>query len=564
LAACAAPATSDTAADPAGTARSASTARANAPLEAALQRALEHPGAAPGRPLAHEAALLRETYAGRAAPLWLVGGRLSPQGTALIAEIDGAATQGHDPRDLGAPRIDAARAALAGTPAATPATLAAVDLALTRGALRLVSELHYGRVDPRAAGFEMPRRQHRLDVAATVAALANAGNVAAAIAAVEPPFYHYRLLVRALAKYRALAAIADLTHLPRLPKRALRAGDEYAGAAALRRRLLAVGDLAEGAATPPGEADRIGPTLVAALERFQQRHGLTPDGVLGPHTAAALTTPIAHRVRQIELTLERFRWLPPFTAPPIIVNIPQFRLFALANASDRTAGMLQMAVIVGQAYPKKRTPVFTGELKEVVFRPYWNVPRDIVVHEILPAIARHPHYLARNHFELVRGPSDDSPVVAPTRAALAALAAGRLRLRQRPGDDNALGLVKFIFPNAHDVFMHGTPAQALFAQSRRAFSHGCIRVADPVALARYVLRRGPGTWDDARILAAMHGADNVHLTLPQPIPVMILYGTALATEAGPIDFFDDLYGQDRKLAALLERGVTAPHTPVQR
>ena len=507
--------------------------------------------------------MLRETYAGRAAPLWIVDGRLGLQGTAVVAQIEHAADQGLDPDDLGAPRIGAAVAASTAS-TASPTALAALDLAVTRGALRLVSELHYGRVDPRAAGFEMPRRGHRLDVAATVAALAHAGNVDAAIAAVEPPFYHYRLLVRALAKYRALAAIPDLTRLPRLPHRALRLGEAYAGVAALRRRLVAVGDLAETGQTAPAAEDRIDPPLVAALEHFQTRHGLTADGVLGPRTFAALTTPIAHRVQQIELTLERFRWLPPFTAPPIIVNIPQFRLFALANANDRTAGMLQMAVIVGQTYPKKRTPVFTGELKEVVFRPYWNVPRDIVVHDILPAIARHPHYLARNHFELVRGPSDASPVVAPTRAALAALAAGRLRLRQRPGDDNALGLVKFIFPNAHDVFMHGTPARALFAESRRAFSHGCIRVADPVALARYVLRRGPGTWDDARIVAAMHGADNVHLTLPQPIPVMILYGTALATEAGPIDFFEDLYGQDRKLAALLQRGVIAPRAPAQR
>ncbi len=506
-------------------------------------------------------------YAGREPPLWIAGGRLTPQGAAVVAQIDDAADQGLDPSDLGAPRIAALQAALdteSKASPATPATLAALDRAVTRGALRLVSELHYGRVDPRAAGFEMPRRPHRLDVPATVVALARTRNVAAAVAAVEPPFYHYRLLVRALAKYRALAAIPDLTRLPRLPQRALRLGDDYAGAAALRRRLAAVGDLAGGAAPAPADVDRIGPSLVAALERFQTRHGLTPDGVLGPRTFAALTTPIAHRIEQIELTLERFRWLPPFTAPPIIVNIPQFRLFALAQANDRTAGMLQMAVIVGQTYPKKRTPVFTGEVKEVVFRPYWNVPRDIAVHEILPAIARHPHYLARNHFELVRGPSDDSPVVAPTRSALAALAAGRLRVRQRPGDDNALGLVKFIFPNAHDVFMHGTPARELFTLSRRAFSHGCIRVADPVALARYVLRQGPGTWDDARIVAAMHGADNVHVTLPRPIPVMILYGTALATEAGPIDFFDDLYGQDRKLAQLLRRGVTAAGAHAQR
>jgi murein L,D-transpeptidase YcbB/YkuD len=195
--------------------------------------------------------------------------------------------------------------------------------------------------------------------------------------------------------------------------------------------------------------------------------------------------------------------------------------------------------------------VFLGELKRVVFRPYWDIPRSITLHEILPGLQRHSDYLQRNHMELVRGEGDDDAIIAPSEQAIFQLAAGRLRVRQQPGDDNALGLVKFLFPNSHNVYMHSTPAHQLFSASRRAFSHGCIRVADPVALASYVLKNAASPWDASRIAAAMHGTTTFHVDLSKPIQVMILYGTVMATEAGPVQFFDDIYGHDRKLAALL-------------
>ncbi len=172
------------------------------------------------------------------------------------------------------------------------------------------------------------------------------------------------------------------------------------------------------------------------------------------------------------MTLERWRWLPAFNAPPIIVNIPEFRLFEFNTTADRAVSILQMPVIVGQTYASKRTPIFIGDLKYVVFRPYWDVPRSIMLHEMLPAIRTHSAYLRRNHFEIVRGEGDDAVVMKPTAETIAALAAGQLRLRQRPGEDNALGLIKFFFPNAHNVYMHATPAHRLFLASRRAFSHG--------------------------------------------------------------------------------------------
>jgi L,D-transpeptidase YcbB len=229
--------------------------------------------------------------------------------------------------------------------------------------------------------------------------------------------------------------------------------------------------------------------------------------------------------------------------------LPSKRGFSRGHPLISFSGLV--GIPVGQTYPGKRTPVFLGELKRVVFRPYWDIPRSITLHEVLPGLRRHPDYLQRNHMELVQGEGDDGAIIAPSAEAIAQLAAGRLRVRQQPGDDNALGLVKFLFPNAHNVYMHSTPAHQLFSASRRTFSHGCIRVADPVALAAYVLKNASTPWDTSRIEAAMHGTSTLRVDLIEPIQVMILYGTVMATEAGPVQFFDDIYDHDRQLAALL-------------
>jgi murein L,D-transpeptidase YcbB/YkuD len=291
--------------------------------------------------------------------------------------------------------------------------------------------------------------------------------------------------------------------------------------------------------------------LVAGLRRFQERHGIEADGVLGKRTYAALAVPLTQRLRQIEITLERWRWLPEFKTPPIIVNLPQFRLFAFRSTNDRAADILQMDVIVGQAFPRTRTPIFVAQMKYVVFRPYWDVPMSILERELLPDIRANPAYLDRNHMEIVNGDGDDSPVVAPTPANIAALGAGRFRLRQLPGEDNALGAIKFVFPNPYNVYLHSTPAQHLFQKSRRAFSHGCIRVSDPVALAEHVLRNAEGQWSREAIEEAMNGEPNRRVDLETPIQVMILYATVLATETGRVYFFDDLYGHDGRLERLL-------------
>jgi murein L,D-transpeptidase YcbB/YkuD len=479
------------------------------------------------------------------APLWQRSGVPTAQAERLAQVLRDAAAYGLHPSDYNLEIIEPGLR----EPSAAPASQAALDLALSRAALRFVAHLHYGRVDPRKAGYALEEPRAPLDLGATLEKLASTTDIEGTLASVEPDFLHYRLLKDALTRYHSLAADTSLTIPPPFTGRSVGPGGHYAGASVLRRWLIALGDLADVAA--PANVDVLDDALVAALRRFQERHGIEADGVLGKRTYAALTVPLAERVRQIEITLERWRWLPEFQTPPIIVNLPQFRLFAFRSMEDRASDIVQMDVIVGQAFPRTRTPIFVAKMKYVVFRPYWDVPESILQRELLPDIERNSEYLARNHMELVQGDSDDSPVVAPTPANIAALAAGRLRLRQQPGDDNALGAIKFVFPNPYNVYLHSTPAQHLFKESRRAFSHGCIRVSDPMALAEYVLRNADGDWTREKIDEAMNGEPNQHVPLSTPIQVMILYGTVLATESGRVFFFDDIYGHDRRLERLL-------------
>ncbi|MBK7251152.1 MAG: L,D-transpeptidase family protein [Gammaproteobacteria bacterium] len=481
------------------------------------------------------------------APLWIADGRPTRAALGLLGQLRAATERGLKPGDYDVEGLDAL---VARTPP-DGAAATRLDVALSIAAARFVADLHAGRVDPRRAGYDLDVPHARLDVAAALAALAASTDPASVLDGYEPPFRHYRLLKWALARYRALAAQLQLTDLPPLPARRVGPGEAYAGAGALRGLLGVLGDLPPSSTATVGPAESLDPDLVEGLKSFQSRHGLTPDGVLGRETWRALTVPLAERVRQIERAMERVRYLPPkIETPPIIVNIPQFRLFAFRSDEDREDQLLTMPVIVGRSFPSLNTPVFAADMREVVLRPYWDVPSSIVRHEILPKIQTNPGWLVRNGYELVAGPGDDSPVVAPSAANVAALAAGRLRLRQRPGPENSLGLVKFLFPNRHNVYLHGTPAQQLFARARRDFSHGCVRVADPLALAAYVLRDDP-QWPPERIEAAMNGSSPTRIAVRRPLRVFLIYVTALVSERGKVLFFEDIYGWDARLEQLL-------------
>ena len=290
------------------------------------------------------------------------------------------------------------------------------------------------------------------------------------------------------------------------------------------------------------------------MKHFQARHGLDPDGRLGKATLAQLNTPPEDRVRQLQLTLERWRWAPhQFPGPPIVVNIPEFESRAL-NASYATE--LEMKVVVGNAYHHE-TPVFAANMKQVIFRPYWNVPLSIQRAELLPKLNRDPSYLMKNRYEVVtpQGTVVTNGVVDdPT---LAQLRSGTLRIRQTPGPENALGLVAFMFPNEYDLYLHGTPAMELFAKSRRDFSHGCIRAEKPQELAAWVLRN-QADWTPEKISDAMNGSKTIYVSLDKPIPVLIVYATAVVLAGGEVRFFEDIYGQDAQLTALLAKGYPYP------
>jgi murein L,D-transpeptidase YcbB/YkuD len=332
-----------------------------------------------------------------------------------------------------------------------------------------------------------------------------------------------------------------------------KAGGEYSASLKVRaccllgNALRLLGDLPKNVSVPPDLNIYSGP-LVDAVRHFQMRHGLDPDARIGKATFAQINTPLSDRIRQLQLTLERWRWMPHgFPQPPIVINIPEFVLRA-TNDSYRTE--LQMKVVVGAAY-RHQTPAFLAYLKEVVFRPYWNVPLSIQRAELVPKLDKDGAYLAKNRYEVVTPQNTFVSNGIVDQATLAQLRAGKLRIRQIPGPENALGLVAFRFPNEHDVYLHGTPATQLFAKSRRDFSHGCIRAEHPQQLADWVMRNQP-EWTPDRIAEAMNGEKTIHVRLERPIPVLIVYATAIVLESGEARFFEDIYGQDATLAKTLE------------
>ena len=463
------------------------------------------------------------------------------------AGADGLAPQEYRAADLAKQAV-----ALGAIPVAAASPRPAFEGELNVAMQRFLHDLHLGRVDPRALGFRVARLGATApDFAALLHAAAISGRLSQLVAEMRPQLGQYAKLREALARYRALAAESSLRPLPiALPAAH---GKLDCGSAGLHRLLVALGDLAADAAPPVDCSD---PMLVESLKRFQARHGVTSDGVMGQATRTALNVPLSHRVQQIELALERLRWLPDLSARPFVaINIPMFRLWAW-NPDAPTDASISMGVVVGRAL-NTQTPVLLEDMRHLVFRPYWNLPRSIVRNEVLPAISRDPGYLQRNDMEIVRGAGDDAEPVAASEDNLVALRQGGLRLRQRPGPKNSLGLVKFIFPNDANVYLHDTPATRLFGQARRDFSHGCVRVEDPVGLAHWVLKNQPG-WTRERIQAAMAGAAPMRVDLARPLPVILFYMTAMAVPADQtIHFASDIYGHDAKLVrALASRRVS--------
>lgn len=486
--------------------------------------------------------------AGSAALLWSRDGRPTAQAAQAVAVLAWSDTRGLRPDDYDAASLRARLDALGGAPAPAPAALARFDADLSTALARLVTHLRDGRVDPGEGGQRLVEPEVAPEAQLIVREMSRAADVAAVARGVEPAYAGYHALAGQLPRYRALAAGPDAR--PPATRRVLRAGDAYADAPALRRYLAALGDL-PAAAAPPADSAVYAADLVEAVVAFQRRHGLEPDGVVGPLTMAQLRVPPSRRAEQIALTMERWRWL-GHTAPErlVVVNVPAFRLEAFEDDPAARAARVRTKVIVGQA-GENPTPLFVGIMREVVFRPYWDVPPSIAVNELLPKIRRQPGYLEREELEIVRGGDHDAVVYAPTAANLRSVAAGTLRLRQRPGALNALGQVKFLFPNRYNVYLHGTPAVSLFERARRDFSHGCIRVEDPTALAEWVLA-GQGEWTRETIEAAMtDGPLAQRVRLERPVTVTVVYATVVVDDDARVHFYPDLYGHDAALARAL-------------
>ncbi len=484
---------------------------------------------------------------------WVRNSRPTAKARVVIKRLQAADNEGLLAQDYDSPLWKARlkELDLPGRPAAETQLLR-FDLALTICAMRYTLDLRLGRINPQrfhsTFAFE-PDISGPSDFLRR--RVMSAEDVAAAFSALEPPFPSYRRLVHAVQRYKRMAGLDDGGQLP-ASKVPVRPGDRYPGVPRLTRLLRLLGDLPPRAVV--GQKLYDGP-LVKAVKNFQRRHGLPPDGLLGELTLRQLNTPLALRLQQLRLTLERWRWLPHrFTSPPILVNIPEFRLYAGNEPSQK--------VVVGMAF-EHETPIFMSQLTEVVFRPPWTVPTSIQRSELVPKLEKDPAYLEKNGFEVIDG--RDALVSSGTvsAAVLGQLKEGTLYLRQRPGPGNSLGLVKFLMPNSHSVYIHGAPSRRGFMGSERDLSHGCIRVEHPEALAAWVLRDRP-EWTRERIRTAMSGTETVIVKLADPITVLIQYGTAAVGENGEVRFFDDIYSRDAAEAEAFDKrartaALPAPH-----
>ncbi len=432
-------------------------------------------------------------------------------------------------------------------------SIALYDTALSLSLLRFLHDLHYGRVNPQGINFNLKLREKLIDLPELIKASLAQDTISNLPLLVEPKLKQYQKLKQALATYRQLAAESQPYKLT--ITKTVHPGDKLPKMEDLHRFLITVGDMPENNAGDNNKAEKSSlytGEIVEGVKKFQYRHGLGAYGVIGKDTTAALNVPLNQRVAQIELAMERLRWLPELPAgPSIIVNIPAFQLWALNDLGEVDADILNMKVVVGKAL-ENQTPVLMAEMQFIDFMPYWNIPNSILKAEVLPKLMKNPNYLAKEHIELVPNFGNEIKPVPFTDKSIAQLKQGTLKARQRPGDKNALGKVKFIFPNQSDVYLHDTPANALFGKSRRDFSHGCVRVENPQWLAEFALKSQEG-WSKETIQAAMQTPKTQRVVLKKPIPVLFFYTTSFFDQHDNLVFYQDIYDQDSILQSALEK-----------
>ncbi len=401
--------------------------------------------------------------------------------------------------------------------ALSPEKLRELELLLTAHFFDYAHHAFEGKIDPADLKWNIPRK--KINAIALLDSLIQRNGER--LDTWEPVNPQYKALRKELIRYYDIDKEGGWPQVVLTGKK-LQEGDSAKAVTQLKQRLRLVGDY-----RPKDNSPRFNSALKEAVRRAQKRFGLTEDGVVGPGTVAQLNKPVSSRIEQILVNMERMRWMPVQPDSNLILaNIPDFTLHVFEQGKRE----FSMKIVVGKAANK--TVVFNNQLKYIVFSPYWNVPESIVRNEILPALKRNPSYLAKHNMEQT-GVSNGLPVI-----------------RQKPGGSNSLGLVKFLFPNSYSIYFHDTPAKSLFSQSQRAFSHGCIRLAEPKKLANYLLRKQPD-WTDSAIYKAMHAGTEKWVTLADPVPVAITYFTAWVDSEGAINFREDIYGHDKALAERL-------------
>ena len=523
-----------------------------ATIQAVLSSA-QHPSLKWGR-IPDVAPVLHTLYAGEPDGLfWFDHGAPVTSLKPTLAAVAAAAAHGLDPEDYDATLLTEQFTTLGSKPM-VGADLALFDVGVSTAVVRMLKAVHKGRVDPATMYWGYDNSVKTLDLPMLLTKVRDQDGLTATLDAVAPQVSHYGRAKRVLAVYQARAQAGEPSPVPALPKdrSKIQPGESWEAIPVLAKRLQVFGDLAMGVTVDGPEYSM---PLVDAVKSFQRRHGLTSDGVIGAGTLRAVNVPLAKRVRQIELAMERMRWLPTLSDKPnVFVNVALFRLWA----TDPTTGddPLRMNVVVGESL-NHQTPLFVEKMEYVIFRPYWNPPQSVIVKELVPKARRDPSFLEKEGMEIVASGDEKATPLPPTPENLSKVVAGRLRLRQKPGPKNALGLAKFIFPNDEDVYMHGTPSPQLFSRARRDFSHGCIRLENPAKFAEWVLRDQP-MWTREKIEAAMQGDKPTRVNLKQPLTVVLFYDTVHVNSEGVLFFMDDIYGHDQALDAALMRGYPYP------
>lgn len=503
-------------------------------VDSALATTLQSPAATCGEATLDRQRLAPYYPAAVPAPLWIDEHGPNARAKLLRTTLQSAGQEGLSPERYWLAGIEAH------WPALSRDRQACLELLLTAAFDRYSREVHRGQVSPHEVDPSWMLHPPVFDPVATLLAVGHDGEFASMLKALPPGHTGYARLRTSLAEYRRLAGPGGWPAMP--PGPSLAPGDVHAQIPVLRARLRLEGDLAPLALS---FGTRYDASLVEAVQRFQQRHGLGPDGVIGVHTRAALNVPAAERAAQLRRAMERWRWLPRDLGDHyILTNTAGFELAVVENGKT----VLTMRTINGT--PDQATPSFTAMLKSLIINPYWYVPGRIERDKLWPREQRSPGYLAAHGFRIFDTRGGDWRELDHARLDWERINGGKsgLRLRQEPGPKNLMGRLSFVFPNPHDIFLHDTPGRMLFERASRTFSEGCVRIENAMALALHALRRNP-EWSEARIQQEIDALHHQTLQLPEPIPVYVLYLPTWVDDEGRVQFRADVYRREPVLAS---------------